>query len=75
MLCDAKRHGARAALFGRKINNAEHQLSFVAQLRALADGHVEPAEAVRAYHAELERLRIKPQRSLAEDLQPSGKSQ
>jgi hypothetical protein len=68
MLWEAKKHGARAALFGRKINNAEHQLSFVVQLRALADGHIEPAEAVRAYHGELERLRIKPQRALAEDL-------
>ncbi|MEX2307438.1 MAG: hypothetical protein WD738_07590 [Pirellulales bacterium] len=68
MLWEAKKYGARAALFGRKINNAEHQLSFVAQLRALADGHIEPAEAVRAYHAELEKLRIVPQRSLADDL-------
>lgn len=71
MLWEAKKYGARAALFGRKINNAEHQLSFVAQLRALADGQIQPAEAVRAYHAELERLRIKPHRPLAEDLLPS----
>jgi hypothetical protein len=72
MLWEAKRHGARAALFGRKINNAEHQLSFVAQLRALADGNTDPAEAVRAYHAELEKLRITPARTLAEDLEPSS---
>jgi hypothetical protein len=26
---DARRHGARAALFGRKINRAEHQVTFV----------------------------------------------
>ncbi len=71
MLWEAKKHGARAALFGRKINNAEHQLSFVAQLRAIADGHVEPANAVRAYHAELEKLRIAPHRPLAEDLSRS----
>jgi hypothetical protein len=71
MLWEAKKHGARAALFGRKINNAEHQLSFVAQLRALADGTIEPAEAVRAYHGELEKFRIKPHRALADDLSPS----
>jgi len=74
MLWEAKKYGARAALFGRKINNAEHQLSFVVQLRALADGHIEPADAVRAYHAELDRLGITPQRSLAEDLALSSTS-
>jgi hypothetical protein len=67
MLWEAKKYGARAALFGRKINNAEHQLSFVAQLRALADGQIEPTEAVKAYHAELVRQKIKPHRSLADD--------
>lgn len=71
MLWDAKKHGARAALFGRKINNAEHQLSFVKQLRALADGHTEPAEAVRAYHSDLASLKIVPRRPLAEDLEPA----
>jgi len=69
MLWEARKYGARAALFGRKINSAEHQLSFVKQLRALADGHVEPADAVRAYHADLERLKITTHRPLAEDLQ------
>ena len=33
MLWEAKKYGARAALFGRKINNAEHQLAFVRHLR------------------------------------------
>jgi hypothetical protein len=37
-------------------------------LRALADGNAEPAEAVRAYHGDLEKLRIKPHRLLKEDL-------
>jgi hypothetical protein len=68
MLWEAKKHGARAALFGRKINNAEHQPSFVGQLRALADGHSEPTEAVKAYHAELAKRKITPHRSLADDL-------
>jgi len=71
MLWEAKKHGARAALFGRKINNAEHQISFICHLRALADGNSKPAEAVRAYHGDLEKLRIKPHRALNEDLQRS----
>ena len=71
MLWEAKKHGAHAALFGRKINNAEHQLSFITYLRRLADGEIEPADAVRAYHADLEKLKIRPTRSLADDIAPT----
>jgi len=74
MLWEAKQAGARAALFGRKINNAEHQLSFVRQLRALADGKVEPADAVRLYHADLQELGISPMRALEADLCLNEKS-
>ena len=70
MLWEAKKYGARVALFGRKINTAEHQLSFVEQLRALADGNTVPAEAVKAYHGALKKLGIAPVRPLAEDSQP-----
>jgi hypothetical protein len=69
LLEEAKQHGARAALFGRKINNSEHQLTFVTYLRAIADGKIGAAEAVKAYHGDLERLKIKPQRSLKEDME------
>ena len=69
MLWEAKKYGARAALYGRKINNAEDQLTFVRYLRAVADDLIEPAEAVRAYHADLQRLGIRPHRSLQDDLQ------
>ncbi len=68
MLWEAKKYGARAALFGRKINNSEDQLSSVKILRAIADGQLEPEEAVREYHGELEKLGIKPDRSLQDDL-------
>lgn len=71
MLWEAKKYGAHAALFGRKIKNAEHQLSFVTHLRRLADGEVEPADAVRGYHADLEKLNIRPVRSLADDMKPA----
>jgi hypothetical protein len=69
MLWEAKKYGARVALYGRKINSAEHQLTFVRYLRALADDQIGPAEAVRAYHADLERLAVRPRRTLEEDLQ------
>ncbi|MFO0902416.1 MAG: hypothetical protein U0939_05410 [Pirellulales bacterium] len=69
MLWEAKKYGARAALFGRKINNAEHQLTFLRYLRAVADDQLEPAEAVRAYHGDLERQGIERHRPLDEDLE------
>jgi hypothetical protein len=66
---EARRHGARAALFGRKINRSEDQLTFVRYLRLLADGEIDAAEACRAYHADLERIGRTPHRPLEEDLQ------
>jgi len=69
LIRDAQKYGARVALFGRKINNAEHQLAFIEMLRLITDGRVSPEEAVRAYHGVLQGNGIKPQRGLAEDLQ------
>lgn len=69
LLHDAQKHGARLALFGRKINNAEHQLAFIEFLRRVADGDIGPEEAVQAYHGVLQALGIKPWRTLEEDLQ------
>ena len=69
LLHDAKKHGARAALFGRKINTSEHQLAFVRYLRMLADGVIEPKEAVKSYHAELAKMKLKPNRDLKSDLE------
>ncbi|WP_166820181.1 beta/alpha barrel domain-containing protein [Thalassoroseus pseudoceratinae] len=68
LLYEAKKYGARAALFGRKINQAECQLAFIEFLRHIADGLLEPREAVRAYHSVLEKLEIRPHRSLEDDL-------
>jgi len=64
----SKRHGARVALFGRKINAAEHQLEFVRHLRMVADDELPAAEAVRSYHAGLDRLGLAPHRPLDDDL-------
>jgi hypothetical protein len=70
LLWEAKKYGARAALFGRKINQAESQPIFVRHLRLLADGEIEPKEAVRSYHAEIERAGLRPHRQLQQDLEP-----
>jgi len=69
LLTEAKKYGARAALFGRKINSAEHQLSFIQFLRWIADGQISPEEAVKAYHGVLAGLGIPPARPLAQDMQ------
>ena len=69
LLEDARRHGARVALYGRKINNSEHQLTFITYLRAIADGRIKSDEAVRAYHGDLQKLGIKPYRDLKADLE------
>ncbi|HVX14448.1 MAG TPA: hypothetical protein VHC22_24895 [Pirellulales bacterium] len=68
LIAEARKYGARVALFGRKINNAESQLAFVHFLRLIVDGAIAPEEAVRAYHAVLEKLGIRPHRSLEDDL-------
>jgi len=69
LIHDAQKYGARVALFGRKINNAEHQLAFIEMLRLITDGRISPEEAVHAYHAVLQAKGIKPKRALQDDLQ------
>ena len=68
LLHDAQKYGAKVALFGRKINQAENQLAFVQFLRLIVDGVIEPADAVKAYHAVLQKLGIRPSRALDDDL-------
>jgi len=73
LLAEARKHGARAALFGRKINRAENQLAFVRCLRSVADGELEPKDAVAAYHGELQKLGIRPRLSIEQDLELTQK--
>lgn len=54
LIYQAGRHGGRLALFGRKINLAESPLALIKLMREVADGTIEPAQAVRAYHGALE---------------------
>jgi hypothetical protein len=74
LLHDAQKYGAKVALFGRKINNAENQLAFVHFLRLIVEGQVGPGDAVKAYHAVLGRLGLRPNRKLDEDLQLTDQS-
>lgn len=69
LIHDAQKYGARVALYGRKINSAEHQLAFIEMLRLITDGVISPEEAVRAYHGVLERYGIKPKLPLEKDSQ------
>lgn len=69
LIRDAQIHGARVALFGRKINLSEHPLTFIELLRRIVNEEITPEDAVKAYHARLENLGIKPLRSLQADMQ------
>ena len=69
LLHRAERHGARVALFGRKIQRAESQLDLVGLLRPVLRGELGPADAVRAYHDALAKAEIAPRRTLEADLE------
>jgi hypothetical protein len=71
LIHDAHKHGARVALFGRKINLSEDPLSFIRYLRAIVEDQIKPEEAVRAYHGDLKTQGIRPLRSLQQDLRKS----
>ena len=42
LLGEAKKYGAKVALFGRKINQSENQFAFIRFLRLIANGEVHP---------------------------------
>ncbi len=67
LIHQAEKYGARVALFGRKINLAESPLDVVRLMRAVADGAITPPEAVKEYHAALQKQGLKPTREIAVD--------
>ena len=69
LLHQAEKHGARIALFGRKIQHAESQLDLVGLMRPVLRGELDPADAVRAYHDALAKAEIAPHRELEADLE------
>jgi hypothetical protein len=69
LLHRAQAHGARVALFGRKIQRAESQLDLVRGMRAVLRGDLTPADAVKAYHDTLTEHGVTPHRPLVADLE------
>jgi hypothetical protein len=67
LLDQGEAHGARVALFGRKIQRAESQLDLLAGMRSVLDRVVTPEQGVVAYHEALRAKGIAPTRSLVED--------
>ncbi len=68
LISEAKKHGARVALFGRRIKGAENPPAFVEVLRDIADGLVNPEEGVKIYHNALKKLGIAPLRNFEDDM-------
>jgi hypothetical protein len=67
LVSQAERHGARVALFGRKIYLAEDPLAIVRYMRAVVERAIAPEEAVRAYHDEIKKAGLQPKLVLAKD--------
>lgn len=67
LVSEAQKYGARAAIFGRRIKNAEDPLFMVKMLREIVNEGLDPLHAVELYHQNLENKGIKPIRSLADD--------
>lgn len=67
LIGQAEKYGARVALFGRKILQAESPLALVRLMRRVVEKDIGAEEAVKAYHGELDRAGLKPTRTLADD--------
>ncbi len=65
----ANRFGARVALFGRKIYTAEDSIEIVKLMRRIVEADLSAKDAVKLYHANLEKESISPNRSLEADLE------
>ena len=68
LIAEAKKHGARLALFGRRIKGSEDPLTFLEVLRLVADGETSPEDGVKLYRSKLEEKNIPAQRSLEDDM-------
>jgi DhnA family fructose-bisphosphate aldolase class Ia len=65
----SERHGARVALFGRKINLAEAPVDLVSLMRRVIEGDVSTLDAVKEYHDRLKKAQTRPHRPLKDDLE------
>ncbi|WP_343116520.1 hypothetical protein [Ostreiculturibacter nitratireducens] len=69
LIRQAEKHGARVALFGRKIYYSEDSVLMVRAMRRVIEERITSMEGVKAYHADLAQAGIKPLRPLEEDLE------
>lgn len=67
LIRQGEKYGARVALFGRKINFAEHPIELVRLMREVVEGRASSLEAVKAYHDALKKAGLMPDRSLEDD--------
>lgn len=63
----SEKHGARVALFGRKINLAESPTDILVLMRQVVEGNIKPDEAVRVYHDTLGKKGLAAKLPLEED--------
>ncbi len=63
-----EKYGGRVALFGRKIYYAEDSVLMLRAMRRVIEEQISSEEGVKAYHADLARDGIAPQRDLRDDL-------
>jgi DhnA family fructose-bisphosphate aldolase class Ia len=68
LAAQAEKHGARVALFGRKINFSESPLDLVKLLLAVVERELKAADAVKAYHDILGKKKLKADRELSADI-------
>lgn len=69
LVSQAERHGARVALFGRKINFAEAPLELVRIMRLVIERLISPGEAVKMYHGYMVKNKMHPDREVTEDME------
>ena len=67
LLRQACKYGARVALFGRKVNLSENQITIIQTMRQVIQDDLESVEAVKLYHDKLQKIYIKPDRELEKD--------
>jgi hypothetical protein len=72
LLEEAQKRGARVALFGRKIKDAEDPLAFISTMRRVVDGDLKAHDACAYYHDLLRQQKIQPKRSLTDDQQTTA---
>jgi hypothetical protein len=65
----SEKHGARVALFGRKINLSESPLDILYLMRQVVEANLTPSEAVKTYHDALTKKGLVPKLPLEDDLQ------